>query len=166
MPMSFNLIDGDIDEEKGQKLVNNALIGAAHHDFHPHIDFHKIDLTDIEGTADLLRQKTPAVVINCTVMHTWHLIRQLPDEIEDRYFILAQRESHVIYGQKFQIKTKEVNPAAHPTIDHNRFVLLFSLYCLELTALNSAIILLRAGPHYYSIAVRELSNAVKMCQML
>ena len=70
MPMSFKLIVGDIDEDKGQKLVNNALIGAAHHDFHPHIDFHKIDLTDIEGTADLLRQETPAVVINCTVMHT------------------------------------------------------------------------------------------------
>ena len=34
MPMSFKLIVGDVDEEKGQKLVNNALIGAAHHDFH------------------------------------------------------------------------------------------------------------------------------------
>jgi dTDP-4-dehydrorhamnose reductase len=65
MPMSFKLIVGDIDEEKGQKLVNNALIGAAHH------DFHKINLTDIEGTADLLRPETPAVVINCTVMHNF-----------------------------------------------------------------------------------------------
>ena len=81
MPMSFNFIVGDIDKEKGQKVVNNAMIGAAHHDLHPHIDFHKIDLTDIEGTADLLRQETPAVVINCTVMHTWHLIRQLPEAI-------------------------------------------------------------------------------------
>ena len=83
-PMSFSFIVGDIDEERGQKLVNNALIGAAHHDLHPHFDFRKIDLTNIEETAELLRTEKPAVVINCTVMHTWHLIRQLPQEIYAR----------------------------------------------------------------------------------
>ena len=84
MPMPFNLLVGDIDEEKGQKLVNNALIGAAHHDLHPHILFRRIDLNDIDGTAELLRQARPAVVINCTVMHTWHLIRRLPREMYAR----------------------------------------------------------------------------------
>jgi hypothetical protein len=48
------------------------------------------------------------------------------------------RESYVIYGQKVQTETKAVNPAAHTTIDHNRFVFLFSLYYLEPTSLNSA----------------------------
>ena len=83
-PMPFKLIVGDINEERGQKLVNNALIGAAHHDLHPHFDFRKIDLTDVEGTAELLSNEKPVVVINCTVMHTWHLIRQLPEDLYAR----------------------------------------------------------------------------------
>ena len=83
-PMPFKLIVGDINEERGQKLVNNALIGAAHHDLHPHFDFRKIDLTDVEGTAELLSNENPVVVINCTVMHTWHLIRKLPEDIYAR----------------------------------------------------------------------------------
>jgi hypothetical protein len=81
MPINFKLIVGDINVEKGQQLVNNALIGAAHHDLHPHFEFRKMDLTDIEGTAEMLKQIQPSVVINCTVMHTWHLIRQLPEEL-------------------------------------------------------------------------------------
>ena len=59
-----------------------------------------------------------------------------------------RRESYAIYRQEFQTKTKAVNPATHTTIDHNRFVLLFSLYCLELTPLNSATSL-SAGPHKF-----------------
>jgi len=80
-PKPLKLIVGDKNTERGQALVNNALIGAAHHDLHPDFDFQKIDLVNIEETAELLSKEKPSAVINCTVMHTWHLIRQLPEDI-------------------------------------------------------------------------------------
>ena len=82
--LPFELIAGDINEENGKALVNNALIGAAHHDLHPHFKFRKIDLLDIEDTAEFLSKEKPSAVINCTVMHTWHLIRQLPQDVYAR----------------------------------------------------------------------------------
>ena len=40
-----------------------------------------IDLFDIGRTAALIQKENPAAVINCTVLHTWHLIRQLPEDL-------------------------------------------------------------------------------------
>lgn len=75
---------GDVNEERARLACNNAVIGAAHHGKHPDFRPMKIDLFDIEGTTEIIRQLRPSAVINCTVMHTWHLIRQLPDDIYSR----------------------------------------------------------------------------------
>ena len=40
-----------------------------------------IDLFDIGRTAALIQKENPTAVINCTVLHTWHLIRQLPEDL-------------------------------------------------------------------------------------
>ena len=75
---------GDVNEERARYACNNAVIGAAHHGKHPDFRPMKIDLFDIEGTADIIRNIQPSCVINCTVMHTWHLIRKLPEDIYSR----------------------------------------------------------------------------------
>ncbi len=77
----FEVIVGDIDEEKARLLCNNAMIGAAHHGKNPHLRPVKIDLLNIEATTELIRKEQPSAVINLTVMHTWHLIRQLPEDV-------------------------------------------------------------------------------------
>jgi hypothetical protein len=80
-PRPLELIVGDVHEEKAKHLVNNATIGAAHHGLHPIFRTRKIDLNDIDKTAHLIQELGPSAVINCAVMHTWHLIRKLPPEI-------------------------------------------------------------------------------------
>jgi len=80
-PRAPELIVGDVNEEVGVGRVNNAVIGAAHHGLHPHFHFKKVDLNDIEQTAQLIKEVNPSAVINCTVMQTWHRIRSLPYEI-------------------------------------------------------------------------------------
>ena len=77
----LELIVGDVDEGRVTLKMNNAVIGAAHHGLHPHFRFVKTDLNNIEQTAQLIKELNPTVVINCAVMHTWHLIRRLPVEI-------------------------------------------------------------------------------------
>lgn len=72
------LIVCDLNEEVGQKKVNNALIGAAVSRQYPTVNFKKVNLTDIEETAQLIEKEKPDVIINCAVLQTWHVIRQLP----------------------------------------------------------------------------------------
>lgn len=79
-PKCPDLIVGDIQEEK-ELVVNNALIGAAVKRLYPTIKFEKIDLTDIESTTKLIQREKPDVIINCSVLHTWHLIRKLPQDL-------------------------------------------------------------------------------------
>jgi hypothetical protein len=43
-----------------------------------------VDLNNIQETANLIKELNPSVVLNCAVMHTWHLIRKLPSEIYRR----------------------------------------------------------------------------------
>lgn len=81
---TFEWIVGDIDEERARWACNNAEIGAAHHGKHPKFGPMKIDLFDIEETAKVIRKEQPVAVINCTVLHTWHLIRQLPEELYEK----------------------------------------------------------------------------------
>jgi hypothetical protein len=77
----IDLIVGDVDESRARLKLNNAVIGAAHHDLHPHFKFKKVDLNNIENTAELIRELNPRVIINCSVMQTWNRIRKLPSEI-------------------------------------------------------------------------------------
>ena len=44
----------------------------------------KIDLFNIEETASLINKEKPLAVINCSVLHTWHLIRQLPKQLYEK----------------------------------------------------------------------------------
>ena len=80
-PRPIELILGDADEKRAALKMNNALIGAALYGLHPHFSSRKVDLNNINETAQLIKELKPSVVINCAVMHTWHLIRKLPPEI-------------------------------------------------------------------------------------
>lgn len=74
-------IVGDVDENRAKWACNNAQIGAVFHKKYPKFRPMKIDLFDIEKTTKLIQAEKPVAVINCTVLHTWHLIRQLPYEL-------------------------------------------------------------------------------------
>jgi hypothetical protein len=80
-PKCPELVVCDINEEVCSKRVNNALIGAAVAGLYPTMTFRKLDLSDVEGATRLIKEVDPEVVINSTVMQTWHVIRKLPDEV-------------------------------------------------------------------------------------
>ena len=54
---------------------------TAHHGKHPNFNPIQVDLFEGERTTELIKSEKPDAIINCTVLHTWHLIRQLPDEL-------------------------------------------------------------------------------------
>ncbi|MCJ1781135.1 saccharopine dehydrogenase NADP-binding domain-containing protein [Mammaliicoccus sciuri] len=79
-PKCPELVFCDFNKEISEKKINNALIGAAITRNYPKITFEQADLTDINHTAKLISEYKPDVVINCAVLQTWHVIRQLPEK--------------------------------------------------------------------------------------
>ncbi|WP_285398739.1 saccharopine dehydrogenase NADP-binding domain-containing protein [Lysinibacillus sp. fls2-241-R2A-57] len=80
-PKCPELVICDMNEEVSRKRINNALIGAAVFRLYPKVSFEKVDLTDVDRTAELIKSENPDVVINCAVLQTWHVIRQLPKDL-------------------------------------------------------------------------------------
>ena len=80
-PKCPELLVGDFNEEFGKKRVNAAISNATVTGLYPKVTFTKMDLTDIDRTAEQIAKFKPDVVINGTVMQTWHVIRALPTEL-------------------------------------------------------------------------------------
>jgi hypothetical protein len=78
LPNSLDVVAADVDARKGVLLVNNALMGAMAQHLAPRLEFAKLDLNDEEQTIDLLTKTRPDMIINSTVLQTWHRIRRLP----------------------------------------------------------------------------------------
>ena len=75
------LLVGDSNAEFGEKRVNAAISNATVNGLFPKVTFRKMDLSDIDNTAEIIADFKPDVVINGTVMQTWHVIRMLPEDV-------------------------------------------------------------------------------------
>jgi hypothetical protein len=75
------IIVSDIDESWGRLKAFCAMAGASYFGFYPEVDFQKIDLNDIDRTAEILASTRPDVVINCTTLMSWWVRQTLPPEV-------------------------------------------------------------------------------------
>jgi len=75
------IVAADIDEKRGKEIVDNTISGAAISGFYPDIRFVKIDLFDIEGTTELLKEVEPSLIFNATTLASWWFPHLLPIEI-------------------------------------------------------------------------------------
>ena len=78
------IVATDINEKWGVGKVDNTQFGAATQGYYPHISFRRIDLNNIEETADILRQESPDVVFNATTLQSWWVIGELPKETYEK----------------------------------------------------------------------------------
>ena len=68
------IVCADSDEQRAVQRTNNAILGAATMGYYPHMKFLKLDLNDIDGTSDILRNEQPDVVVNATTLQSWWVI--------------------------------------------------------------------------------------------
>ena len=80
MGLPIKVIGADVDEDKGKFEVEEALHTAHNFGFYPDITFEKIDLFDINGTAEFLREHRPRVICNLASLGSWWITRLLPPE--------------------------------------------------------------------------------------
>lgn len=80
-PRISKIVAADIDEKRGKEIVDYTISGAAISGFYPDIRFVKIDLFDIEGTTELLKEVEPSLILNVTTLASWWFPHLLPIEI-------------------------------------------------------------------------------------
>jgi len=71
---------GDIDVERCKEAVNLIINGTVLSGYKPHIEFIKVDLTDVDSTKKLIKNVSPDVICNATTLISWWYPHILPDE--------------------------------------------------------------------------------------
>ena len=79
-----SIVASDYNEEWGQRKLNNAQLGAATQGYYPRMKFRRVDLNDINATAEVLKEENPEVVFNATTLQSWWVIGELPKETYER----------------------------------------------------------------------------------
>jgi len=80
MGLPIKVIGADIDEEKGRFEVEESLHVAHNLGFYPDLSFQKINLFEIDETAELLKEHRPKVICNLSSLGSWWITRLLPPE--------------------------------------------------------------------------------------
>ena len=71
------LVGADVNADWGQRKVYNAASGAMLQGYYPRLEFVRIDLHDVDATAETLARLQPQLIVNCTTLQTWWLRKRL-----------------------------------------------------------------------------------------
>ena len=80
MGLPIKVIGADVDEEKGRYEIEEALHTAHNFGYYPDLSFEKINLFDIDGTSEFLKEHKPKVICNLASLGSWWITRLLPPE--------------------------------------------------------------------------------------
>jgi len=78
------IVGADINEEWGRRKVYNVAVGAMLQGYYPRLEFVRIDLRDVDATAETIAKLQPQLIFNCATLQTWWLRKKLPPETADR----------------------------------------------------------------------------------
>lgn len=78
------IVTADVNEDSGIRKTNRAVLGAAHQGFYPHIEFAKVDLFDIEKTAETIKIVDPSVIFNASTLFSWWMVEKLSSKTRER----------------------------------------------------------------------------------
>ncbi|UCC61725.1 MAG: hypothetical protein JSV36_13080 [Anaerolineae bacterium] len=79
------VVGADFNEEWGRRKVYNVTAGAILQEYYPRLEFARIDLRDVDTTAETIAQLQPRLIFNCATLQTfWVRKTLLPTEIADR----------------------------------------------------------------------------------
>jgi hypothetical protein len=75
------IVGADLDEDWGRSKVYTVASGVALQGYYPHLEFVRIDLQDVDATAETIARLQPRLIFNCTTLQTWWVRYQhLPPE--------------------------------------------------------------------------------------
>jgi len=78
------IVTADIREEYGRSKTESAAVGASQQGFNKRLEFHKLDLYDVDRTAELVSKVQPDVIYSATTLLSWWAPLLLPHDIAEK----------------------------------------------------------------------------------
>ena len=78
------IVGADLNEEWGRRKVYNVAAGAIMQGYYPRLEFVRIDLQDVDATAETIARLQPQLIFNCATLQTWWVRKQLPPQTANR----------------------------------------------------------------------------------
>ena len=86
IPGICDIVTADANLDWGFRKTNSAILGASYMGLFPHIEFHPIDLLDIEKTAEILNRINPTIIFNGTTLQSWWVVNELPPDVNAKLY--------------------------------------------------------------------------------
>jgi hypothetical protein len=86
IPGICDIVAADANEDWGFRKTNSAILGASYMGLYPDIKFHRLDLLDIERTAELLGEVNPTIIYNATTLQSWWVVNELPPDVRAKVY--------------------------------------------------------------------------------
>lgn len=78
------IITADQNEDWGYRKTNIAAFGASQLGFYPEVEFSKIDLFNVEQTAEIISKIRPDIIYSAVSLQSWWVINNLPKDVFER----------------------------------------------------------------------------------
>jgi hypothetical protein len=86
IPGMCDIVTADANQDWGFRKTNSAILGASYMDLYPNIEYHHIDLLDLERTAEVLEAVNPTIIYNATTLQSWWVVNELPAEVRAKLY--------------------------------------------------------------------------------
>jgi len=80
-PGARRIITADINEDWGYRKTNIAAFGASQLGLYPELEFTKIDLYNVEQSAEIIAKYKPEIIYSAVSLQSWWVINTLPREV-------------------------------------------------------------------------------------
>lgn len=129
VPGIADIVVADTNADWGFRKTNSAIEGASYMGLYPNIQFHPIDLLNIEKTAEFIKKINPAIIYNATTLQSWWVVNELPPDVNaklyrDKCALGPWSAMHLALVSKLMkaVKMSGTNPyvinAAYPDVTH------------------------------------------------
>ena len=86
IPGICDIVTADANEDWGFRKTNSAILGATYMGLCPSIEFHHIDLFNIEKSAEMLSKINPTIIYNGTTLQSWWVVNELPPDVNAKIY--------------------------------------------------------------------------------
>jgi hypothetical protein len=86
IPGICDIVTADVNEDWGFRKTNSAIMGASYMGLYPNIEFHSIDLLNLDKTSELLKKINPTIIYNATTLQSWWVVNELPPDVNAKLY--------------------------------------------------------------------------------
>jgi len=80
------IVAADINEDWGLRKANSAILGASYMGLYPNIQYVKMDVRNVDQTAEIIAKTNPTIIYNATTLQSWWVVNELPPDVNAKLY--------------------------------------------------------------------------------